>query len=228
MPGDTAFCDGGRVVLEVASLDTGLTYRWKDGSATIPMASASFLEISETGVYSVVVGRSQVANCEDSTNEVAVTVHPLPVADITWDGALLHATPGHASYQWHTGGQPVPGATDSVYAPLSAGGYSVTVTDDNECIETSPVYNVTLDVDDLVALNRQIAVYPNPAGQTVYIASPVAVSVSLSSAAGKLLLRKDNVQKIDLGHFAEGVYMLRIMDQNGALIRYEKLIRSNR
>ncbi len=228
MPGDTAFCDGGLVTLEVVSQDTGLTYRWKDGSATIPLASAHFLEITETGVYSVVTGRTQIPNCEDSTNEVTVTVYLLPVVDITWDGALFHATPGHTSYQWHTSGQNIPGATNSIYTPLSDGGYSVTVTDDNECSTTSPVYNVTLDVNDLASLNQQITVYPNPAGQLVYIASPVVVSVSLSSIDGKLLLQGDDVRQVDLGNFADGVYMLRIMDQNGVFIRHEKLIKSSR
>ncbi len=228
-PGDTSFCNGGLVLLEVVSPDTGLTYRWKNSSTTISLATAYFLEITETGVYSVVVGRSQVTACEDSTNEVTVTVHPLPVVDITWDDVLLHATPGYDSYQWNTGGQGIAGATDSTYEPSSNGGYSVTVTDENGCSSTSPVYNVTnVSVGDLVAVGAQIQIYPNPANDVVYIVAPVPVTVILSSMDGRLLQQQTNVHMLNIGGYADGVYLLRIMDADGINVRTERIVRQSR
>ncbi len=225
-PGDTAFCDGGLVTLEVITQDTGLTYLWKNGSTTIPLASAYFLEITETGAYTVVVGRSAVPGCEDTTNEVVVTVHPLSVADVTWDGELLHATPGYASYQWNTGGQGIIGATDSTFEPSSDGGYSVTITDDNDCSTTSPVYNVTnVHVGDLIAVSVQV--YPNPAKDVLYINAPTPVTATLSSMDGRLLQQQTNAHILHIGSYADGVYLLRITDSNGVLIRHDKVLKRN-
>jgi len=225
-PGDTAFCEGGMVQLSVSTADTGLTYRWKNGTATIPLATADFLEVSETGIYMVVAGRAQVAACEDSTNEVQVTVHPLPVADVAWDGLLLHAVPGYASYQWLTGTQPVPGATDSTFQPLSDGGYAVTVTDSNGCSNTSQVYNLTVGVDDITALAAQVRVYPNPAREMIYIETPVAVHVYITSLEGRMLFKRGNVSgKLDIGAVPPGLYLLTVTDLNGTHLRTEKLLK---
>jgi hypothetical protein len=224
-PGDTAFCEGGVVTLEVSSQDTGLTYRWKDGQSTIPLATAYFLEITETGTYTVVVGRSAVAGCEDTTNEVAVTVHPLPVADLTWDGATIHATGGYMSYQWNTGSQPIAGATDSTFQPSANGGYSVTVVDANGCTSTSPVYNVTLGVGELGSGPATVRIYPNPFTDQVYAEVPEGARLILRNLEGRLLQQQTGSGMIDMRGYPSGMYMLRIMDKDGALIGNEKLLK---
>ncbi len=228
-PGDTSFCEGGVVTLQVASQDTGLTYRWKNGNATIPLAEAYFLEISQTGIYTVVADRNQVNNCADSTNAVTVTVHPLPVADITWDGETLRTTPGHDSYQWQTGNQGIPGATDATYQPLSNGGYSVTIVDNNGCSSTSAAYNVT-DVNnthELAALNMEIRIYPNPARDMLYIHSPVPVKAILSSIDGRILQHQTNAQTLHIGNYADGIYLIRITDSSGTLLTHEKIVKQH-
>ncbi len=228
-PGDTAFCNGGLVTLEVESQDTGLTYLWMNAGTMIPLASAYFLEITETGVYTVVVGRSSVPGCEDTTNEVAVTVHPLPVVNITWDGVLLHATPGHSSYQWLTGGQGIAGATDSIFEPTSDGGYSVAVTDDNGCTATSAVYNVTKVSVAEIALSRQASAYPNPASSVLYVRAEIPVQATLSTADGRSLLMQsgEKILTFDLEGYPDGLYILRITDGKGMYIRNEKIMIKN-
>jgi len=228
-PGDTAFCEGGVVMLAVQTQDTGLTYRWKNSSATIPLATADFLEVNETGVYTVVLSRTNTTGaCTDTTPAVTVTVYPLPAADITWDGLTLHAIGGYAGYQWRTGGQPVAGATDSTFQPAADGGYSVTVTDSNGCSATSAVYNVTVGVDDPAAAGMRVRVYPNPSDGMLHIAAPGPVNITLSSMEGKLLLQQAGATAIDLGSCAPGVYLLRISDAGGTVIRTERVVRQER
>jgi|GEM_PF-1210864 len=224
-PGDTSFCEGGVVTLEVSTQDTGLTYVWKNDQAVVPLATASFLEINSTGVYRVIVGRSAVSGCEDSTNTVTVTVHPLPVPGVTWDGLTFHATPGYVSYQWETGGQGIAGSTDSTFQPASDGGYSVTVVDSNGCTGTSPVYNVTLGIGS-TSPAAAVRVYPNPARDVVYIAAPVPVQATLCNMEGKILMQQSEAHEIDMRMYAAGVYMLRISDSRGVVLRYEKLVKN--
>jgi hypothetical protein len=224
-PGDTAFCDGGVVQLEVSSSDTGLTYVWLDGSGIVPLASAFFLDITTTGNYSVIVGRSIVAGCEDTTNEVNVTVHPLPAVTVTWDGAILHATPGYAGYQWNTGGQGIAGATDSTFQPQSDGGYSVTVTDANGCTATSTVQNVTVGVDAISGANTRIRIYPNPVSGHLYIEAPQGSRAMLMDMAGRVLVNKDAAEGIGMQSFVDGVYMLRITDSKGMPLKHEQILK---
>ncbi len=228
VPGDTAFCEGGLVILEVESLDTGLTYLWKNGGTTVPLASAFFLEITETGDYTVEVGRASVAGCDTVTNEVTVTVHPLPVVDVTWDGETLHATPGYASYQWNTGGQGIIGATNSTFIPSSNGVYSVTAMDENGCSSTSAAETVThVGIGDHVTVAIEVQIYPNPAKDVLYIKSSIPVTATLSSMDGRLLQQQTNVHTLYIGNYADGVYLLRITDSNGFLIRNDKVLKQH-
>jgi len=228
-PGDTAFCEGGVVTLGVSTTDTGLSYRWKNGSATIPLATADFLEVHETGVYTVVLNRTHITGgCADTTAAVTVTVHPTPEPDVTWDGLTLHADGGYASYQWNTGGQGIAGATDSTFQPAADGGYSVTVADGNGCSATSPVYNLTVGISGITMTAAQVQVYPNPSGDIVHIAAPQTVHVFLSSMDGKVLLQQQDVRAIDISPYADGVYLLKITDRNGAVIRTDRLVKALR
>ena len=223
-PGDTSFCEGGVVTLEVSTQDTGLTYVWKNDQAVVPLATASFLEINSTGVYRVIVGRSAVSGCEDSTNTVTVTVHPLPVVSTTWDGAVLHATPGYASYQWNTGTQGIAGATDSTFEPSSNGDYSVAVVDSNGCTGTSQLHNVTLGIGS-TSPAAAVHVYPNPSDGIVYISSPVRVDALLLSLDGRLLQRYEDAREINLGSYNAGIYLLRITDAQGMPVHHERIIK---
>jgi hypothetical protein len=226
VPGDTAFCIGGVVTLNVSTTDTGLTYIWKDGQSIIPLATAHFLEINETGTYRVIVSRDLIPGCEDSTNEVTVTVHPLPTVDIRWDDELLHATAGYASYQWYISQQAIIGATDSTFRPSMNGNYSVAVTDNNGCSNTSQVENVrNVSVSDLDRIAAQIQVYPNPARDVIHIQSPVPVRVVLRAIDGRLLQQQENPNTLHIGSYAEGVYLLQITDIDGVLLRHEKIVK---
>ncbi len=226
LPGDTSFCAGGVVALTVETQDTGLIYRWKNGSVVMPQVVIASFDADETGIYSVVAGRSHVPGCKDSTNDVHVTVHPLPVADITWDGSLLHTTPGLTGYQWYTGTQGIPGETDSIFRPLIEGAYHVVVTDSNGCTNVSVVKNVTpVGVIHHLGLDAQVKVYPNPSRGIVYVATPVPVNVILSSMEGKMLQIIENAGAIPLDDYASGIYLLRITDMEGTLIRNERIVK---
>jgi|GEM_PF-2440597 len=228
-PGDTAFCAGGVAVLQVTTPDTGLTYRWKDGSATIPLATAGFLEITASGVYTVVAGRPGIPGCADSTPPVMVTVHPLPVAVIGWDGALLHTGAGYTAYQWYTGGQPVAGATDSVYRPGANGLYTVTVTDTNGCSNTSAAAVIdNVSVHPAAASGRTIRIYPNPAGAQVYIDAPAAVRITLHGMDGKLWYRREHAGLLDISALPAGSYLLQVRTPGGQLLKNERLVKIRR
>ncbi len=59
------------------------------------------------------------------------------------DGYTLSTTRSFSSYQWLKAGAVIDGATDSAYVVTENGVYQVIVTDDNGCVDTSALYEVT-------------------------------------------------------------------------------------
>jgi hypothetical protein len=225
IPGDTAFCEGGTVTLSVQTNDTGISYRWKNGTNVIPLASASFLEVNATGEYTVVLSSNALSSCADSTPPLTVTVHPLPLVETTWDGMTLSATQGYAGYQWNTGAQPIAGATGVTFQPTTGGGFSVTVTDSNGCTATSSVHNITLNIGTFAANAVNVHIYPNPSEGTMFVKAPVPVNISLRGLDGRALQEMVDARVIDMSTYAPGVYLLHITDSNGMFIRNERIVR---
>jgi hypothetical protein len=227
-PGDTAFCDGGKITLQVSTADTGLGYRWKNGAATIPLATADFLEVATTGAYTVVLTRSHFTGCSDSTPAVLITVHPLPVPVITWDGLEVRTDTGHVSYQWYAGSQAIAGATAAAWQPGTNGSYTVTVTDSNGCTGTSQAYNVTnVGVPQAGALSSGIRIYPNPASGRVYVDADFPVYITVLTLEGREVIQPHPGPFADLGNLASGMYLLQVRDASGTLIRTEKLVKNH-
>lgn len=223
---DTAFCAGNSITLNAVSTATNVSYRWKEGGNTIPLATASFYSANQTGSYSVVLTRNNVANCSDSSAPVAITVHPLPQPVVTHIGDTVRSNGGYMSYQWLRNAQPITGATDSEYVTTQTGFYSVSVTDSNGCsAESTPVNVATVSVP-VVANGAGIKVYPNPSNALVNISAPYTIDIRVNSVDGKELIYATDAREVNLGNFADGIYMLRIYTQQGLLIKTERLVKT--
>ena len=144
--GPTTFCFGDSVTL-MASV--GATYLWSNADTN------QSITVNASGTYSVIITNG--GGCQ-SSNQITVTVNPLPNANAGNDTAVclsktvnLNAT-GGTSYMWH------PGLTlsDSTISNPTAGPvgtttYVVFVTDANGCVNTDTVV-VTIKPNPLVPL----------------------------------------------------------------------------
>ncbi len=229
VPGDTAFCIGEKVTLSVPA-DTGLSYQWKDMNGTIAAAVYSFLDITTSGDYKVVISRKHLNNCTDSTDPVTVTVHPLPLPGIVWDGELLTTDSVYAAYQWYINGQPIAGATTYTWRPVQNAPYSLTVTDSNGCSNASPaVHDVNnVGVDVLMYPGAGIRIYPNPTSSVIYIDAPGEVNLSVLNMEGREILRGKGVKTFDLNGVPDGMYLIRVTDTLGRLLKKESLIKTGK
>lgn len=156
-------CNGANDGQATATLTQGAgtpTYEWSNGATTSSIANLG------AGTFTVII--TDANNCP-STQEVTIT-EPNPivteVVDVT-NVVCANATDGAAtvnaqggigilSYQWSTG------ATTATATDLSAGTYTVTVTDENFCSTTTTIdiisnddvmpqamtQNVTISLDD--------------------------------------------------------------------------------
>ncbi|MBI1286525.1 MAG: T9SS type B sorting domain-containing protein [Flavobacteriales bacterium] len=162
---DQEICIGESVVLQGSG---GTGYQWSpstyldDANAQLPISTAE-----QTTTYTVTVTDNN--NCVD-TDEMTVTVNPLPVVDagvdsmICANGSLvLHAT-GADSYNWSPlVGISDPQSADPTASPLVPTVYLVTGTDVNGCVNSDSVsitiFSVTAWPDSIICLNDSVQAF---------------------------------------------------------------------
>lgn len=121
---DTVICAGDILVLDAGASPDVLTV-WNDNS------NGRTLEVSASGRYYVtLIGN----NRQQATDSVNIVVSPLPTPELGDDLVIcsscdvtLDAGTGYTSYLWNTG------QTTQMITVSSAGTYTVTVTDANNC-----------------------------------------------------------------------------------------------
>src|SRR5690606_5612933 len=131
----------------------------------------------------------------------------------------------YCTYQWILNGQDIPGASSSTYTVLENGDYQVIVTNEHGCTDTSEIYEVRNVGIVMPNITDLIRIYPNPVIDKVHIHAPMPVSVGLYSLEGRLLKQAVNASQLDLDGFTKGVYLLKIHDLKGRLLKTEKIVR---
>jgi len=223
--GPTTFCQGNLVILtDSASTSTPSAYtiQWQSGGVNISGATGPNLPVTTSGSYSYIL--KSLHGCKDTSSSINVVVNPLPVPIITVTGVVNLSTGSFASYQWAVDGTDIPGANTGSIIATTDGNYSVTVTDTNGCIGTSqvtPVIGVAIPKVSMAA--KQVKIAPNPTTGIVKIISPVRIKVYVSSIEGRLLLSMVGDTQIDLGDFANGIYVVRITDMDGNILLVDKI-----
>lgn len=213
---DTLVCNWSNgVKLRPADQTLEDNYTWSNGTTD------STLTTTAAGIFWVKYGNS----CHYRVDTFVLSGSDLnPV--ITANAFQLSTTLPYNTYQWFRNNTLIPGAVSSVYTVTENGSYTVVVSDGN-CTDTSSVYQVTnvTAIDDLQGLARRINVYPNPAKDLVYINAPFPVNVQLAGIEGRAIRYLKDVKYISIGDLAAGVYLLRITDKEGTVLKNEKLIR---
>lgn len=134
--GSTTICPGSVVTL---TANNGSAYLWSNGSTT------QSINAGNTGSYTVTV--TNLNGCTETSTPVAVTVSN-PTALITPAGSTtlcpggsvtLNANPG-TSWLWSNG------ATTSSVNASSAGSFTVTVTNSDNCSAISPVVIISVSI----------------------------------------------------------------------------------
>ena len=100
--------------------------------------------------------------------------------------------------------------------------YSTNFIDDIYVDETSKIGNGAgnaIESEDMNAYLESIDVYPNPTTGLVQIEAVDVQKVECYSAMGQLVGVYENVNELNLGEFADGVYMLRITVPQGVTMR---------
>ena len=102
---------------------------------------------------------------------------------------------------------------------MQSGEYTLTVTDDLGCEQSSSALQANLSINDVI--DNNILVYPNPANKVINITSnnTYIYSFDLYNAIGELMLSKSDinskVMSINRNELNSGIYISKITDTNG-------------
>lgn len=137
---DADICYGESTTL-TALMQTSASYLWSSGETT------NIINVSPTATTTYTVTVSKGTNCY-STDDVVVTVNPLPIADAGDDTQICYGdsvelnASGGANYLWNTGAN-----TSSILEyPLTTTNYYVTVTDGKGCQSSDQVEIVVINL----------------------------------------------------------------------------------
>lgn len=231
--GRTTFCEGGSVLLQTNN-QPGHSYQWRKNSVNQPLATLSSYTATLSGNYNVRVTNTSTG-CSKTSNTIAVTTKPQPVANVTatgpttfcaGDSVVLQANTGSGlTYQWKLYGNDISGAVSYNYTAKVAGNYRVRVYGSNNCSKLSnlTIVNVPCRIS---GQQESLQAYPNPSNGTFELIIPEPESiVRIYSMEGRLVYENRNYRStnpIDLSNEGSGVYLL--TTENSGDVQHMKMI----
>lgn len=146
------------------------------------------------------------------------TLNPIPTINEA-AGILTTSTIG-VSYQWFLNGNEILGANANSFTALSNGDFTVEVTFENNCPETSlPVTISGLGMENITEVVFKL--YPNPAMQTIYIEnySSEIIQVEIFDISGTKISTQEIISKIDIETLSNGIYLFKIRNATYRIIK---------
>ncbi|MDI9319696.1 MAG: choice-of-anchor J domain-containing protein [Phycisphaerales bacterium] len=220
--GTTTACENEGVLLKANS--GAFSYQWTKGGLTVYGWVGSEMRIKVSGTYSVKV-RDANGCVSVTAPPVNINIIPAPIPFITRvDFKLITGT--YASYRWIRNGSEF--ISSAPFITVSKKGlYRVIVTDANNCEgESLPIemMDEVLNVNN-VNLEQNVLVYPNPTNSKVFIESPVLLGVEVKDITGRTIIPLHNAKEIDLGKYADGIYLL-YLSYEGQLLKQQKITKN--
>ena len=229
--------NNGSISLVVEGGASGYTYEWANGetTSTIDNLAPGNYEVvvtdeagcTETQSFEVIEPAALAADVESITNE---TLNNMDGAiDISPIGGV-----GPYTFEW-TDQNGVFISNNEDISDLSAGNYSVEVTDANGCIaqHTFTIQSIVSVIDHEMA--SKIKLFPNPTTGLVTMeledVHAATANVHVFDVTGKIALSQEQVNitsgayQFDMSGSATGVYIVRILIQNSVVTK--RLIVSN-
>jgi Secretion system C-terminal sorting domain len=152
---DTIFCakSGSIEVMRFSntSVQSGWTYQWLKNGSPIPWATNFKIKPTLTGKYKCVVTNN--LGCSQTTNEISVSVNPLPTTNIqpfgsteicNKDTIVLNSGSSLVNtFEWYRNGIQLPQTTSSI-SIFKGGNYKVVVTSPLGCSTTTPISKINV------------------------------------------------------------------------------------
>jgi hypothetical protein len=214
--------DNGALTVNTNTVTTGLTFQWQKDGVNIPGSTGTTHIVTVTGVYRCVV-TEPTAPCSTNSQAVTVDVNDYPLPVVSYAGSNLATSNVYAQYQWFLNTIAIAGATNFVYTPTTTGNYRVRVTDGNGCTAFSSGYPVNIVTGTEILSAAAVKIYPNPASDVLHITTPVKVHVVISSMEGRVLVRSNDTNTVNIEQLEPGMYLVSMFNEAGDRIKVERI-----
>ncbi|MCB2204036.1 T9SS type A sorting domain-containing protein [bacterium] len=223
--GDLRFCEGDSVRLEVPAGFT--SYRWNTGE------THRILVVRDAGTYNVEVFTQD--GCQGFSEDVVVTVLPLPDKPVITRLNNLLSCSLAESYQWYYNGIAVKDGTERNLGVATSGVYTVVVTNANGCSRESDPIDVQLSTGvESLPDGFAVAAWPDPNKGLLQVRvdmpAPSALRITVVNLLGQQVAhfasdraQPGSVQHVDLSSVPAGMYLLRV--QAGTHMMTRRIIR---
>ena len=214
--------NNGSALANISSGTAPYSYVWNNGATTSSLSNLA------AGTYNLTV--TDANHCTSSTNvtvsqpsEIQITTNVANATGTLSNGSasVTNLANGTAPYTyiWSTG------ATTQIINNLSAGYYTVTVTDYHGCVQTATVLvNVTTGIGNIAnAIN--FSIYPNPARTQVLVSLDAfngTTTLSLKNILGQTMISQTvtaQQTELDLSSLANGVYLIEVREGDKAAVK---------
>ena len=205
-------CAGDTATITVTAGGPIYYYDLSPGLIALGGPPNSILAVIDPAATQETVAVQSIGTCINSPFVYSVlNINQPSVPVISQSNDTLFSNVSALSYQWYNGGNPVSGATDSIYIADSSGTYSVLITDLNGCVSVSDPVNVVITAMHEIP-GRQFYVYPNPSSGTIHFSSPLH-SLQLRNVFGQIVKsEKTSTGVLYIGDLSDGVYYLHSHD----------------
>ena len=215
---DITECGAANVLLD-AGPQVGATYLWNTG------ATSQTINVTTSGTYSVTVKYN--AGCVHSsvTDDILVTINPMPNLTTNLSGFTIESNQAGAAYQWIdcATNTEIIGAISQSYTATADGDYAVVVTN-NGCSDTSSCVNIAgVGFEEN---SNSLLVFPNPSNGMFSIeisgTKGEIVDLKIVNAIGEVAYYSQATKEkfiVDLTGQARGVYFVLLTMNEKTLVK---------
>ena len=180
----------------------------------------SCVEVVEGCIDENACGYNATANTDDgSCYTLAVELSISDINTFTVDVSSTNSNDvlSNPTYTWYLDGIETGGVINGMI--IQTGEYTLTVTDDLGCEQSSSALQANLSVNEVI--DNNIVIYPNPANSVINISSNNSDihSFDLYNAIGELMLSKSKLNSksitINRNELKSGIYISKITDADG-------------
>ena len=206
---------------------SGAAYNWSVTGGTITSgAGTNTISVNwlSTGSASISVTQG-IGSCTGSSSR-SITVNAAPAIPVVYKtGTRLFTDVVASSYQWNLNGAPISGATTNSFTALTAGNYTLTVTNAAGCktLSSSVIANVGIAKDNIFS---NMSLFPNPVNNSFTISTQLSkeedITIKIFDLNGKLLFEETTQaiggtfsKTIATSQFASGIYIVQLSTSSG-------------
>ncbi len=218
---DGALCTDSVITYTSSSVGDIISYSWDFGANASPANATTEgphnVAYSAPGLKTVALNITSISGSDVFSSDI--TINPTPVADFdfTVDAGVFqfdNTSSNATGYLWDFGDGNISTDEDPVHEFDVAGTYVITLTATGICGTSTVTETVVFTSAGLVSTSG-VMVYPNPSDDIFYVSLPEFKEglLTVSDITGRKLLElpaDNSTVALDLSHYADGVYMLRI------------------